>query len=121
MQVMIVEDSDQVRSMYRTLLRNVATGISEAQDGLEAVELYKRSRPDVVLMDIRMPRMDGIDATRHIMDYDTAAVIFIVTEYDDPVFREQALLAGAQKYILKTNLFELRGELEILARAEIDQ
>ena len=116
MQIMIVEDNEKVRAMYRTLLAHITSDIVEARNGLEAVRLYPDSDPDVVLMDIRMPVMDGIDATRAIVKLDRNACILIVTEYDEPLYRKDARDAGACAYFLKNSLMDLRHHLQALAR-----
>ena len=116
MQIMIVEDNDRIRAMYRTFFGNIASEIVEARSGLEAVNLYPDCDPDVVLMDIRMPDMDGIDATRAIMKLDRNAYILIVTEYDDPLYRKDARDAGAREYFLKNSLLDLRQHLKTVAQ-----
>jgi len=78
--------------------------VAEAQNGREAVELYRRHRPDVLLMDLRMPELDGITATRTILAEDPAAKILALTSYDGDQDLFQALEAGVRGYLLKETL-----------------
>ena len=77
---------------------------AEASEGAEAVELYARLRPDVVLMDLQMPGMDGISAIRAIREQDPAARIVVLTTYQGDVQALRALRAGAHGYLLKSML-----------------
>ena len=110
--VMIVDDSDEIRRMLRAVVGEVADPIYECRDGAEACSAYTTLRPDWVLMDVSMVPMDGITATRHIIETFPAARILIVTQYDDAHFRAAAREAGACGYVLKDNLFEVRRLLE---------
>ncbi len=101
--VALVDDQHLVRSGFRMILE-VETDIEvvgEAADGAEGVRLVKRERPDVVLMDIQMPEMDGLEATRIIAGLDDAPRVIILTtfEQDDYVFT--ALRNGASGFLLK--------------------
>jgi len=78
--------------------------VAEANNGREAVELYHRHRPDVLLMDLRMPELDGITATRMILAEDPAAKIIALTSYDGDQDLYQALEAGVRGYLLKETL-----------------
>jgi DNA-binding NarL/FixJ family response regulator len=78
--------------------------VAEAQNGREAVELYRRHRPDVLLMDLRMPELDGITATRTILAEDPTAKILALTSYDGDQDLFQALEAGVRGYLLKETL-----------------
>jgi DNA-binding NarL/FixJ family response regulator len=98
--VAIADDQAMVRAGFRLIVQSQSDMqvAGEAADGREAVELVHRERPDVVLMDIRMPRMDGIEATRHIAG--VARVVILTTfELDEYVF--DALAAGASAFLLK--------------------
>ncbi len=75
--------------------------VGEAEDGQEALELCRKIRPDLVLMDVRMPRMDGIEATRAIKDELPAVRVLIVTSHQDPDYLLEAVGAGAAGYVLK--------------------
>ena len=98
--VAIVDDQAMVRAGFRLIVESQSDMevAGEAGDGREAVELVRRARPDVVLMDVRMPRMDGIEATRQIAS-STRVVILTTYELDEYVF--DALAAGASAFLLK--------------------
>lgn len=78
--------------------------VAEAQNGRQAIELYRRYRPDVLLMDLRMPELDGITATRTILAEDSEAKILALTSYDGDQDLYQALAAGVRGYLLKETL-----------------
>ena len=105
--LLIVEDNPKMRQMIRSLFSDSGYQIYECEDGLEALEAYKHYRPDWVLMDIVMKKMDGITATRHITDSFPGAKVIIVTDYDDESLREKAKLAGAYDYVIKEDLYVL--------------
>ncbi|MEU3553291.1 response regulator [Streptomyces fragilis] len=102
--VVIADDQALVRTGFRMIL--AADGIdvvAEVADGLEAVDAVRRTRPDVVLMDVRMPRLDGLEATRRVLadaDADAPRVI-ILTTFDLDEFVYAALKAGAAGFLLK--------------------
>jgi len=103
--VLMVDDQDLVRAGLRALLNSDPgiTVVAEASDGARAVELAVRHRPDVVLMDIRMPGTDGIEATRRIRaDPRLAATrVLILTTFDDAADVIEAVRVGAAGYLLK--------------------
>lgn len=105
--VLIADDQMLVRGGFRVLLESSAelNVIAEAQNGEEAVELAKKYEPDVILMDIRMPKKDGIEATREIMEYSTAHAlnihVLILTTFDLDEYVYEALKAGASGFMLK--------------------
>jgi microcystin-dependent protein/CheY-like chemotaxis protein len=111
MKLLIVEDSISVRRLLRTLVAPLAEQIDECGDGIDAVSLYEIMRPDFVLMDVDLERMDGITATRKIIAVDANAKVIIVTNYDENDVRDEAKKAGAFGYVLKENLLDL---LELL-------
>jgi CheY-like chemotaxis protein len=84
MRVLIVDDNRKMRRFLRSLLIDLHPELCEASDGEEAVALFSTFHPDVVLMDVRMPVMDGIDATRRIVRGNPSAEVIIVTDFDLP-------------------------------------
>lgn len=103
--VVLVDDQDLVRAGLRALLSRdpQIRVVAEAADGRAGIEVVRRHRPDMVLMDIRMPRMDGIEATRRLHnDPGTAAIsVIILTTFDDESDILDAIRAGASGYLLK--------------------
>jgi DNA-binding NarL/FixJ family response regulator len=101
--VLVVDDQSMVRAGFRLLLANEADidVVAEAADGLEAVSQAGRFHPDVVLMDIRMPRLDGLEATRRILAAEPGARILILTTFDLDEYVYEALRAGASGFVLK--------------------
>lgn len=107
MNVLIVEDNSGMRALLRRALLQTASRVWECGDGADALQSYKDHRPDVVLMDLRMPHMDGLIATRQIRETDPSAKVVMVTDYDDEDLRRAASAAGACGYTLKQDLSEL--------------
>ena len=101
--VLVVDDQSMVRAGFRLLLSGEEDieVVAEAKDGLEAVDKATRLRPTVVLMDIRMPRLDGLEATRRILAADDRARILILTTFDLDEYVYEALRAGASGFVLK--------------------
>ncbi|MEU9713966.1 response regulator transcription factor [Streptomyces sp. NPDC047976] len=101
--VLIVDDQALLRGSFRVLVET-APGLSvtgEASNGVEAVELAAAGRPDVVLMDVRMPEMDGIEATRRIVAARPEVRVLILTTFDLDEYVYAALRAGASGFLLK--------------------
>jgi DNA-binding NarL/FixJ family response regulator len=101
--VALVDDQAMVRAGFRMILETEPdiTVVGEAGDGREAIALVARSHPDVVLMDVRMPHMDGIEATRHIVASGGAARVLMLTTFDLDDYVYAALRAGASGFLLK--------------------
>jgi len=108
MKLLIVEDNLEMRRLIRQIVRKTGNTIFECGDGKCALISYREHSPDWVLMDIEMPGMDGIAATREIIAAYPLARIAIVTDHDNPNLRDAAREAGAARYIVKENLLELR-------------
>jgi DNA-binding NarL/FixJ family response regulator len=101
--VLVADDQPMVRAGFRTLLtgeENLEV-VAEAGTGLEAVDKAARFDPTVVLMDIRMPALDGLQATRRILNADPAARVLILTTFDVDEYVYEALSAGASGFVLK--------------------
>jgi DNA-binding NarL/FixJ family response regulator len=103
--VLVADDQTLVRAGFRVLVESAPDleVVGEAGDGVEAVELARRELPDVVLMDIRMPVMDGLEATRRIVALDRAEGIrvLVLTTFDLDEYVYEALQAGASGFLLK--------------------
>ena len=112
MRILITDDHSEMRLLIRSVISDLAEGIIECTDGADALSSYRENRPDWVLMDIKMPGLDGIAATRQIRSAFPTARIVIVTDYDDPRLRQAALTAGACEYVLKEELIRLRKILQ---------
>jgi CheY-like chemotaxis protein len=108
MRLLIVEDNEEMRGLIKRAMTRLVAEFIECGDGAEAVAAYAAERPDFVLMDIEMPTMDGITATRQIIAADSSARIIILTNHDHPSLREAARAAGACGYALKENLLDVR-------------
>jgi DNA-binding NarL/FixJ family response regulator len=101
--VLVADDQSMVRAGFRMLLAGEEDidVVAEASNGLEAVEKADRFRPDVILMDIRMPELDGLEATRRILATDNNARILVLTTFDLDEYIYDALRAGASGFVLK--------------------
>jgi len=101
--VLVVDD----HALLRTGVANIINHepdlevVAEAGDGREAVDAFERWRPDVTLMDLRMPVMEGVEAIRRIRELDAQAKVIILTTYDSDEDIARALTAGAKAYVLK--------------------
>jgi DNA-binding NarL/FixJ family response regulator len=101
--IIVADDHPVVRGGLVALLRTIPglDVVGEASDGETAVRLTQEHRPDVVLMDVRMPGMDGVEATRQIREQTAESRVLILTMYDDDATVFTAMKAGAQGYLLK--------------------
>lgn len=103
LRILVVDDQPNVRRAVRNLLasRNDWEVCGEAADGCEAIERTKELGPDVIIMDMSMPRLNGLDATRQIHDQFPSSQVVILTFHDFPGLAELAREAGAQGCVLK--------------------
>jgi DNA-binding NarL/FixJ family response regulator len=103
--ILVVDDHPVVRHGLRTLLGGHPEWeiIDEAGDGLEAVDKADRLKPDVVVLDITMPKMSGLEACRLIRKRVPTSEILIVTQHDSPHMMREAMDAGARGYVVKSN------------------
>jgi CheY-like chemotaxis protein len=113
--VLVVEDFADNRFMMRKLLEMSGYQVVEAVDGKEAVEMAESERPDLILMDLSLPRLDGLDATRRIRELDGLGRIPIVavSAHDTNDFHADALAAGCNEYVTKPIDFD---ELDALVK-----
>ena len=108
MKFLIVEDDSRMRQMIGSVVAEPSDTVYECSDGAQAHACYVEHKPDWVLMDLMMPEVDGLTATREIKASHPAARIIIVTNHDSVAMREEAAGAGAMAYVAKENLLELR-------------
>lgn len=106
MRLLLVDDDPRFRETLRQLLatRDEAEILGEAGDGEEALRLAETLQPDVVLMDLAMPRMNGLEVTRHLKARWPQVRIIIITVHDDEAYRRTALAAGAETFLVKKTL-----------------
>jgi DNA-binding NarL/FixJ family response regulator len=120
--VLLADDQALIRAGFRVLLdTDEIQVVGEAADGAQAVQEARRTRADVVLMDIRMPGVDGLEATRRICaDEDLAGVkVLILTTFEADEYVYQAIQAGASGFLVKdTEPAELRHAVSVVARGE---
>ncbi|MBI4337604.1 MAG: response regulator transcription factor [Chloroflexi bacterium] len=101
--VLIVDDHPMVREGLAAILASQNdVAVAEAKNGLEAIEKAQELRPDVILMDLRMPGLNGVDAIRRIKSTDQRAKFIVLTAYENDQDIFQAIEAGAEGYLLKT-------------------
>jgi len=103
--IMLVDDHAVVREGYRSVLQKQPglRVVAEAPDGVEAYRLFKEVRPDLVIMDLSMPGIGGIEAIRRIRQWDRGARILVFTMHENAGFAVQAIRAGAKGYVTKSN------------------
>jgi DNA-binding NarL/FixJ family response regulator len=101
--VLLVDDQALVRSGFRLILetREDLEVVGEAEDGRETVDLARRLKPDVILMDVRMPHVDGVEATRRLAAIGSPARVLILTTFDLDEYVYEAIRAGASGFLLK--------------------
>jgi DNA-binding NarL/FixJ family response regulator len=119
--ILIADDQELVRAGFRVVLdaEPDLEVVGEAADGLTAIEAAETLRPDVVLMDIRMPNLDGIEATRRIAAGDGSPRILILTTFDLDDYVYEALRAGASGFLLKdARAEELRQAVRMVASGD---
>ncbi len=103
--ILVADDHPIVRHGLKTLLSADPAWdvIAEAEDGVEAVEKAARLNPDLVILDVTMPRMNGLEACRRIRKSNPQCEVLIVTQHDSPQMMREALDAGARGYVVKSN------------------
>lgn len=118
MTILIVDDNARMRRMLRGMLTkhfDTRITIHECSDGEETTASVRKHKPDWVLMDIKMPHVDGFTAAREILDMLPQTKIVIVTSYDEPQYRDEARSLGVKGYVLKDNLLDV---LQVLRHPE---
>jgi DNA-binding NarL/FixJ family response regulator len=101
--VLLVDDSEVFRFFTASTLRAMRgfEVVAEAQDGLEAIELAAKTQPDLVLLDVSLPRLNGIEAARHIHRISPGSIILFLSADNSPVVAREALSVGAMGYVVK--------------------
>jgi two-component system chemotaxis response regulator CheY len=107
MKLMIVEDSDELRRIIASFIGDVVEEFVECRNGDEALATYSANSPDLVLMDLRMRQVDGFETTRQLKTAFPEAMVIMVSQWDSPVLRQAAELAGAEAYVNKEDLRRL--------------
>ena len=121
MRVLIADDHEVVRKGVRSVLQTQPSFYvcGEAVDGQDAIEKVKLLRPDLVLMDVSMPNLDGLNATREIRNIFPEIEVVILSHYETPQMAEQAFHAGARGYVVKSSISNsLFSALEHVSRHE---
>ncbi|WP_213412800.1 response regulator [Xylanibacillus composti] len=100
--VMVVDDVPMMRDMLKDIVLDCGHTIAgEASNGMEALELYRSCRPDLVTMDVTMPEMDGVTALKHILQFDANAKIIMCSAIGQQKVVLEAIMSGAKDYIIK--------------------
>ena len=100
--ILVADDASFMRQMIREIVEEEGHEVvAEASDGIEAIEQFKKHRPDVVTMDIVMPRRSGIDAVKGILEVDPTACVVMCSALGQETLVQEALQAGARDFIVK--------------------
>ncbi len=101
--ILIVDDASFMRSVLKDIIKNngLASEIFEAADGIEGVKAFQKVKPDLVTMDVNMPRADGIQALRAILKIDPHAKVVMITSVEEKHIVQDAIKLGARDYIVK--------------------
>lgn len=109
--ILIVDDNELMRQIIRGSVEQPGDEVVECSDGEEVVSAYKSFRADWVLMDITMRKTNGLKATRTLKQYFPTAHVAIVTQHNEKEYRDEAKAAGAEQYLLKDDLSNIRRSL----------
>jgi DNA-binding NarL/FixJ family response regulator len=120
MNVLIADDNPTFRSTLKRVLdsKPYVDEVWEAQDGEEAVRIAREIRPDVVLMDLAMPKIDGLEATRLIKDRQPFILVIVFSAHDEPIYHKAASACGADRFIPKSECIVQLESPGMLQRSE---
>jgi len=107
LKLLIVDDNPDIRELLKNICVDYFTKIFECEDGLDAVKIYEEEKPDWVLMDIKMKYLDGITATKQIIEKYPGAKIIILSQYNDKNIVKTSLNSGALKFIPKEDMMKV--------------
>ncbi len=114
--VMVADDSDAVRMVLKDILEiGHHTMVAEAINGIDAVEKFNTTKPDLLLLDLAMPKLDGLDTVKQIMATNPNAKIVMITASDNIKTMQECIKAGALAYVLKP--FDFDQVLQIISKA----
>ena len=101
--ILVVDDASFMRSVLKDIIKSngLASEIFEAGDGIEGVKAYQKIKPDLVTMDVNMPRADGIQALRAILKIDPTAKVIMITSVEEKHIVQDAIKLGARDYVVK--------------------
>jgi len=99
--ILYIEDDEGVRAVNLRILKRMFKEVYEAKDGLEGYEIYLKKRPDIILSDIKMPKMDGIELAKKIRQNDKQTKIIISTAFSDERYLLDAVELGLERYLIK--------------------
>jgi two-component system, NarL family, response regulator DesR len=122
--VLVVDDDPDFRWLVGATLRSepAITVVGEAGDGRTAITLARRERPDVVILDLKMPELGGLEATRRIKDAAAGVKVLVVTSFAEDVYRRLASVVGADRFLDKRDLATtLLPAIRELARERLDR
>jgi len=108
MKIVIADDSSLLRDRIRSLLNSINHNsvVYEAENGVEALQLIREEEPDLAILDIRMPEMNGIEVLKKIREMKMKVKVCILTNYDYPIYKKRCFEAGADYFLRKTENFE---------------
>lgn len=102
LRVLVVDDSEDIRKLISFLLESMGCEVvGEAENGMEAVDLFKKKRPDLVLLDILMPVMNGLEALKKLVKIDRNVAVVMLTDVANNLVAEDCILVGARDYLRK--------------------
>jgi DNA-binding NarL/FixJ family response regulator len=113
MKILIADDSSLLRDRIKSLLQNINNNfvVYEAENGTDALHIIRKKQPDLAILDIRMPEMNGIEILERIREDKLKVKVCIITNYPYPQYKKRCLKAGADYFLSKTEDFE---EIEII-------